>query len=51
MKRTLKEVQTAFRECYSKLGTLRTVVPSVPVLALTATADKKTQKKLSNQLD
>ena len=46
MKRSPKEIQRAFRDCLAKLGMLRSAVPDAPVLALTATADKPTQKKL-----
>ena len=48
MKRSPKEIQRAFRDCFAILGMLRSAVPNAAVLALTATADKPTQKKFLN---
>ena len=39
-----------FRKEYTKLGTLKDTFPHVPIIALTATADKITRKDIRNQL-
>ncbi len=39
-----------FRPAYNKLGSLKTRFPEVPVMALTATADKATQDDIVEQL-
>jgi ATP-dependent DNA helicase RecQ len=39
-----------FRKDYTRLGELKDLFPSVPVLALTATADDKTRDDMANQL-
>eukprot|EP00795_Rhopilema_esculentum_P016094 gene16094-7447_t len=44
--RGLKVVRKFFRDSYSKLGMLRTLLPNVNMLALTATADKDLEKKI-----
>ena len=49
-KRGLKVVRKAFRDSYSKLGMLRTLLPNVNMLALTATADKDLEKKIVKSL-
>ena len=48
-----KEYLVAFHECYARLGELRSLVnqkPLVPVLALTATANKKTRNNIRESL-
>eukprot|EP00112_Aurelia_sp_Birch-Aquarium-sp1_P011095 Seg2340.6 transcript_id=Seg2340.6/GoldUCD/mRNA.D3Y31 product="ATP-dependent DNA helicase RecQ" protein_id=Seg2340.6/GoldUCD/D3Y31 len=42
--------QQAFRDLFAKLSTLRTVLPKSPVLALTATANSLTEKKIVKSL-
>lgn len=49
-KRSLKEMKKAFRDCYAKLGTLRSLFPKVKMLALTATANKELEKKIVKSL-
>ena len=39
-----------FRPSYIKIGTLRTLLPSVPFIAVTATATQKTQEQIINLL-
>ncbi|MGL5113228.1 MAG: RecQ family ATP-dependent DNA helicase, partial [Flavobacterium sp.] len=39
-----------FRPAYTNLGFLKNRFPSIPILGLTATADKATRKDISNQL-
>lgn len=39
-----------FRPAYTRLGSLKTKFPEVPVIALTATADKATQDDIAEQL-
>jgi hypothetical protein len=41
-----KEKRLAFRECFGRLGELRSILPGAPVLALTATATKKIKKNV-----
>lgn len=48
-----KEFTAAFRECFSRLGELRSLAPQrplTPVLALTATATLKTQQSVERSL-
>ena len=45
-----KEKQLAFRECFGRLGELRSLLPGVPVLALTATATNKIKKHVIESL-
>ena len=49
-KRSFKEVKKAFRDAFGKLGSLRSLMPSVPLLALTATANKVTERKIVKSL-
>eukprot|EP00794_Sanderia_malayensis_P004128 gene4126-4682_t len=49
-KRSYKEVKKAFRDSFAKLSSLRTVLPKCPVLALTATANSLTEKKIVKSL-
>eukprot|EP00794_Sanderia_malayensis_P001713 gene1712-1911_t len=49
-KRSYKEVKKAFRDSFAKLNSLRTVLPKCPVLALTATANSLTEKKIVKSL-
>ena len=39
-----------FRPAYSKLGSLASMFPNTPLLGLTATATKSTQKKIEESL-
>lgn len=48
--RRFSEVKHAFRVSFSKLGIIRTHVPNAPMLALTATADKQTEKSIVKSL-
>jgi superfamily II DNA helicase RecQ len=45
-----KEKRLAFRECFGRLGELRSILPGAPVLALTATAAKKIKKNVIESL-
>ena len=45
-----KEKRLAFRECFGRLGELRSILPGAPVLALTATATKKIKKNVIESL-
>ena len=49
-KRSFKEVKKAFRDAFGELGSLRSLMPSVPLLALTATANKVTERKIVKSL-
>ncbi len=43
-------MERAFRDCFAKLGSLRTCFPDMKMLALTATADKNMEKKIVRSL-
>ncbi|CAB4012130.1 Werner syndrome ATP-dependent helicase-like [Paramuricea clavata] len=45
-----KEKRLAFRECFGRLGELRSILPGAPVLALTATVTKKIKKNVTESL-
>ncbi len=48
--RSFSEVKHALRVSFSKLGIIQTHVPDVPMLAVTATADKQTEKDIVKSL-
>lgn len=42
--------QTPFREWFGKIGEIRALLPTVPLLAVTATASKKSRNKIKQKL-
>ena len=45
-----KKKQMAFKECFGRLGELRSLLPGAPILALTATATNKIKKHVIESL-